>query len=65
MLLKKVILKFEVKVSLIYDPYVRECLLERTLVLGHRLCEVGWPVPFLATFIFPVFLSGPHFIFHP
>ena len=22
-----------------------------TLVLSHRLCEVGWPVPFLAAFI--------------
>ena len=48
------------KVSPIYDPYVGECLLERTLVLSHRLFEVGWPVPFLAAFISPVFPPGPH-----
>ena len=50
----------KVKVSPIYDPYVGECLLERTLVLSHQLFEVGWPVPFLAAFISPVFPSGPH-----
>ena len=38
----------KVKISPIYDPYVGECLLERTLVLGHQLCDIGWPVPFLA-----------------
>ena len=27
--------------------YVGECLLEKTLVLGHRLYEVGTPVPFI------------------
>ena len=53
-------LSVKVKVSPIYDPYVGECLLERTLVLSHRLFEVGWPVPFLAAFISPVFPSGPH-----
>ena len=48
------------EVSPIYDPYVEECLLERTLVLDNRLfCEVGWPVPFLAAFISPVFPPGP------
>ena len=50
----------KVKVSPIYDQYVGECLLERTLVLSHRLFEVGWPVPFLAAFISPVFPPGPH-----
>ena len=30
------------------------------LVLSHRLCEVGWPVPFLAVFISPVFPPGTH-----
>ena len=37
-----------------------KCLLERTDILGHRLCEVGWPVPFLAVFISPLFPLGPH-----
>ena len=50
----------ETEVCPLYDPYVGECLLERTLVLGHRLCEVGWPVPFPAAFISPVFPPGPH-----
>ena len=50
----------KVKVSPICDPYVGECLLERTLVLSYQLCEVGWPVPFLAAFISPVFAPGPH-----
>ena len=48
--------------SPVYDLYVGECLLERTLVLGHRLFEVGWPVPFLAAFISPVFPPGPHLL---
>ena len=51
----------KVKGSPIYDPYVWKCLLERTLVLGHQLCEVGRSVPFLATFISPVFPPGPLF----
>ena len=42
------------------NPYVGKCLLERTLFLGHQLCEVRWPVPFLAAFVSPVFPSGPH-----
>ena len=25
-------------------------------------CEVGWPVPFLAAFIFPVFPLGTHLL---
>ena len=33
---------------------------ERTLIQGHRHCEVGWPVPFLAAFISPVIPLGPH-----
>ena len=33
-----------------------------TLVLSHRLCEVGWPVPFLAAFITPVFPPGTHLL---
>ena len=33
-----------------------------TLVLSHRLCRVGWPVPFLAAFISPVFLPGAHLL---
>ena len=33
-----------------------------TLVLGHRLCEVGWPVSFPAAFIFPVFPPGTHLL---
>ena len=33
-----------------------------TLVLSHRLCEVGWPVPFLAAFISPVFPPGTHLL---
>ena len=33
-----------------------------TLVLSHRLCEVGWPVPFLAAFISPEFPPGPHLL---
>ena len=33
-----------------------------TLVLSHRLCEVGWPVPFLAAFISPVFPPGPRLL---
>ena len=49
----------KVKVSHTYDPYDEECLLGRTLVLGHRLCEVGWPVPILAAFISPVFPFAP------
>ena len=52
--------KVKVDVSPIYDPYVGECLLERTLSLGHRLFEVGWPVPFLATLISSVFSQDPH-----
>ena len=32
------------------------------LVLSYRLCEVGWPVPFLAAFISPVFPSGTHLL---
>ena len=36
------------------------CPLERTLILGHRLFEVGWPVPFLAAFVAPVLPPGPH-----
>ena len=52
----------KVKVSPIYDPYVGDCLLERTLVLSHRLFEVGWPVPFLAAFISPVFPPGTHLL---
>ena len=31
-----------------------------TLVLGHRLYEVGWPVPFITTFISSVLPPGPH-----
>ena len=46
----------------VYNSYFEECLLERTFVLGHRLCEVGWLVPFLATVIFPVFPPGPHLL---
>ena len=26
------------------------------------ICEVGWPVPFLATFISPVFPLGTHLL---
>ena len=37
-----------------------KCLLAKTLVLGHRICEVGWPVPFLAAFISPGSRPGPH-----
>ena len=33
-----------------------------TLVLSNQLCEVGWPVPFLAAFISPVFPPGPHLL---
>ena len=33
-----------------------------TLVLSHRLCEVGWPVPYLAAFISPVFPPGTHLL---
>ena len=33
-----------------------------TLVLSHRLCEAGWPVPFLAAFISPVFPPGTHLL---
>ena len=53
---------YKVKESPIYDPYVGECLLERTLVLSHRLFELGWPVPFLAAFTSPVFPPGPHLL---
>ena len=52
--------KIEIEVCPVYDPYVGEWLLEKTLVLGHRLCEVGWPVTFLAAFISPMFPPGPH-----
>ena len=52
----------KVKVNPIYDPYVGECLLERTLVLSDRLFEAGWPVPFLAAFISPVFPPGTHLL---
>ena len=34
-----------VKESSTCDRYAKEFLLERTFVLGHRLCEVGWPFP--------------------
>ena len=47
-------------VSPLYDPYVGERLLERTLVLGHGLFEEGWPVPFLAASISSVFPPGLH-----
>ena len=50
----------KVKVSPIYDPYVRECLFQSEFVLSHRLCEVGWPVPYLAAIIPPMFPPGPH-----
>ena len=33
-----------------------------TLVLSHQFCEVGWPVPFLTTFISPVFPPGTHLL---
>ena len=49
---------FSFSVSPIYDPYAGECLLERTLVPGHRHCELGWPVPFLAPLISLVFTLG-------
>ena len=49
----------KVKVSSIYFRMLGKRLLERTLVLGHRLCEAGWPVPFLAAFILPVFPPVP------
>ena len=50
------IIKWKVKVSPIYVPYVEK----GALVLGHRICEVRWPVPFLAAFISRVFTPGPH-----
>ena len=37
-------------------------LLERTLVLGHWLCKVGWPVPFLAALISTKFPPGPNLL---
>ena len=37
-----------------------EYLLERTLVPGPRFYEEEWRVPFLATFISPVFMPDPH-----
>ena len=37
--------KVNVKVSPIYDLYVGECLLGRTLILSHW--QVGWPGPLL------------------
>ena len=43
----------------VYDPYIGECLLERTLVLGYQLFEEGWPVPFLAAFIPQCFHQVP------
>ena len=57
---KRINIKKNLKVNPIYDPYVGECLLERTLVLGHRHCEIGWPDPFLAAFISSVFPPGTH-----
>ena len=51
---------FKVNVRPMYDACIRDCLLERTVVLGHRLCDVGWSVPFLATVILPVSPPGPH-----
>ena len=36
--------------------------LDRALVLGHRHCEVGWTVPFLAAFNSPVFPPGTHLL---
>ena len=33
-----------------------------TLVLSRRLCEVGWPVPFLAALISPAFPPGTHLL---
>ena len=51
------------KVSPIYDIYVGDCLLlERTLVLGCQLCEVGCPVLFITAIISPVFQPGPHLL---
>ena len=61
----------EVEVSPIYDPFTGEededhgsgptlSLLKRTLIQSHRVCEIGWPVSFLATFITPVFPSDPN-----
>ena len=35
-----------------YNSYVGTVPL-REKVLGHRLCDVGWPVPFLAIFTSP------------
>ena len=56
------VLTGKIEVCPVYNSHVGECLLEKTLVLGHRLCEGGWPFPFLAAFISPVFPPGPHLL---
>ena len=46
-------------VSLIW--WLLKYLIERTFFLGHQLCEVVWPVPFLTAFISLVHPTGPLF----
>ena len=55
------IVKVKVKVSSIYNPYVRKCLLERTLVLGQRHCEVRWSSSFPRRLYFPSIFNRPLF----
>ena len=41
------------------DAYIAKCLLERTLVLGRRLYEVGWPFPSLTSLSPQCFQQAP------
>ena len=42
--------------------YVKECLIERTVILNRRHTKVGWQVPFLAAYNSPVLPPGTHLL---
>ena len=50
------------KGSPLYFRKYGECLVEEDTYPEPSACEVGWPVPFLATFIFPVLPPGTHLL---
>jgi len=50
-----------VKVKVVPYTFVRRGVLVRENTYpGPSSCEIGWPVPFLADFIFPVWPPGTH-----
>ena len=45
-----------------YNACVAKCLLETALILGHQLSALGWSVPSLAAFTFPVPPTDPYLL---